>query len=102
VVAIKFKDEGPIETKGIARVKKINGLETYVLCEPLQEYKVVNQKGGGVKMKSYLTGGLVNNSIEDDISQLVERVKKDSESDKLEIDAVIYSAGKSAIGVKFK
>lgn len=102
VVAIKFKTEGTAKDIGIGKVQKMNGLEIYVLGEPLRAYDVVNKKGGGLKIKSGLTGGLVNNSIEEDIEQMVNRIQKDAEKDKKTIDAVIYSTGKSAIGVKFK
>jgi hypothetical protein len=102
IVAIKFTEAASAKNKGIARVKKINGVNVYVLCEPSKDYEVVNKKGGGLKMKSALTAGLVNNSIEEDVEQLVNRVKKDADSDGKEIDGVVYSSGKSAIGVKFK
>ena len=91
-----------LPTKGIAKASKINGILTFVLCEPFVTYKKVNEERGGIKLKSAMTAGLVNNSIEEDIAKLVERVQKEAEKDKLEIDAVIYSAGKSAIGVKFQ
>jgi ribosomal protein L25 (general stress protein Ctc) len=102
IVAVKFKDAGTEKTIGIGRVQKINGLEVYVLSEPLKQYEVLNQKGGGVKWKSAITGGLVNNTIEEDVEKLVSRLLDDAKKDKEKLDAVVYSAGKSAIGVKFK
>lgn len=102
VVAVKFKSAGTAETKGLGRVAKINGSEIYVMSEPLREYVVVNDKSGGFKMKSAMTGGVVNNSIEEDVEQFVKRIQKDAAGDHKEIDAVIYNSGKSAVGVKFK
>jgi ribosomal protein L25 (general stress protein Ctc) len=95
VVAVKFTEEATEKTKGIGQVKKIDGIEIYLLAEPLLEYEVITEKKGGLKVKSYVTGGLVNNSIEEDIKQFVKKM------DAKEVDALIYSAGKSAVGVKF-
>ena len=53
-------------------------------------------------MKSYLTGGLVNNSIEEDVAQFVNKLVKDSEKENEKIDGIVYGAGKSAAGIKFK
>lgn len=82
----------------LARVKKVNGVEVYVMCEPLREYEVLVDVGTGAKAESIITGGLVNKSISGRISQFVNRVKKENEN----IDAVVYSSGKRIVGVKFK
>jgi hypothetical protein len=73
-----------------------------VFSEPIAEYEVVSKKGGGFKMKSLVTGGLVNNSIEEDLKQFVTRIQKDCEDDHLQLDGVIYTTGKSAVGIKLK
>lgn len=101
-VAIKFTAPATEQNKGLARVKKVDGYEIYVLNEPMREYDRVVDASGGAKAKSFLTGGVVNNSIEEDIAQFVKRVKKEAADDKKDFEAVIYSGGKSAIGVKFK
>ena len=82
----------------LARVKKVNGLEAYIMCEPMQEYDVIVDVGTGAKAESIVTGGLVNKSISGRVSQFVNRCKKENEN----IDAVVYSSGKRIIGVKFK
>lgn len=101
VVAVKFKDPKP-EFKLMARVQKIEGLEIYILSEPVNEYEVMNSKKGGLKMKSALTGGLVNNSIEDDVAQFVKKLVKDAEKVDQKLEGIVYGAGKSAAGIKFK
>ncbi|RRB06979.1 hypothetical protein [Larkinella rosea] len=99
-IAVKFKGDGG--EKGMAKVRKIDGLAVYVMNEPLKDYETVVDASGGLKAKSYFTGGIVNNSIEEDIEQFVRRVKKEADEIKKPIDAVVYSSGKRAIGVKFK
>ena len=98
-IAIKFKGGS---NSGLAKVRKINGLPVYVMNEPVKDYETVVDASGGVKAKSYFTGGIVNNSIEEDIEQFVRRVKKEAEEVNKPIDAIVYSSGKRAIGVKFK
>jgi hypothetical protein len=82
----------------LAKVKKVNGIEVYVMCEPLRPYDVLADVGTGVKAESVITGGLVNKSISGRISQFVNRAKAANDS----IDAVVYSSGKRIIGIRFK
>ncbi len=103
IVAIKFKGEGTEQTKGIARVKKLEGLPVYVMNEPMEDYETVIDVNTGLKAKSYLTGGLVNNSVEEDMAQYVRRtIKEADEAKKEKPEAVVYTGGKRAIGVNLK
>ena len=81
----------------LARVRKINGVEAYILCEPLRDYTVLVDAGTGLKAESMLTGGLINKSISDRVEQFIRKVTKENGK----VDAVIYSAGKRIIGVSF-
>ncbi|HEX8332598.1 MAG TPA: hypothetical protein VF622_08240 [Segetibacter sp.] len=82
----------------LARVRKINGVEAYILCEPLRDYNVLVDVGTGLKAESLLTAGLVNKSISDRVEQFIRRVTKENGK----VDAVIYSSGKRMVGVSFK
>lgn len=98
IVGVRFKDEANVNNKGLAHVKKIDGVPVFVMNEPLSDYEVMGSKGGGIKWKSYLTGGLVNNSIEEDIEKFTRKITEDNRS----VDGVIYTAGKRASGIMFK
>lgn len=98
IIGIKFKQDATEENKGISRVQKINGVEVYVLSEPLRDYETLVDKSLGIKGGSMITGGLINNSIEQDVAKFVKRIKRSDKS----IEAIVYSAGKRAIGIKFK
>lgn len=100
VVAIKFTEEKE-ENKMLARVQKIEGVEIYILSEPLNAYEVANSKKSGLKVKSLLTMGIVNNSIEQDVAEFVRKLLKDADKDDEKINAILYGAGKSAVGVRF-
>lgn len=96
VQIIRFTEAASPQTQQIAQVGEIKNTKVYILAEPLQTYQVVNSKTSGIKLLSYLTNGLVNHSIERDITRMAKKVnKKDT------VDAVVYSAGKKAAGVKF-
>jgi hypothetical protein len=97
VFGIKFKTEGTMENIGIARVTKIKGFNTFVMCEPLNDYKVLETKGGGVKWKSAITGGVVNNSIEDDVRKIVDKLDNIKEA-----DAFIFDGSKEGSAIGFK
>jgi len=81
----------------LGRVKKVNGVEAYIMCEPLRKYKVVVDVNTGLKGESLVTGGLVNKSIGGRVEQFVRRAKKENEN----IDAIVYTTGKHIVGVKF-
>lgn len=81
----------------LARVKKVNGIEVYILCEPLRPYEVVVDAGTGLKAESLLTAGLVNKSISGRVEQFVRNITKQN----AKVDGVIYSAGKRMVGVIF-
>lgn len=100
IVGIKYTDEKNPATDGLARPYKVNGVNVYVLGEPIRKYQVMETMKGGLKMKSLMTAGLLNNSIEKDIEGFVKRIQKKTR--KIGgTDAVIYSSGKSATGVKW-
>lgn len=98
VIAIKFKEV----SNQLAKVQKVEGVEIFILSEPLLSYDVAGSKRSGLKLKSLLTVGLVNNSVEQDVAEFVNKLLKDAEQDNEKIDAVLYGAGKSAISIKFK
>lgn len=98
IVGIRFTDQPKADTKGIARVKKINGMDAFVLAEPLQDYEVLTSKSGGIKWKSAITGGLINNSIEEDLERMAKKVGGTGTA----VDGLIYSSGKTASGFRYR
>ncbi|AMC10879.1 hypothetical protein Lupro_06305 [Lutibacter profundi] len=99
VTAIKFTDEPTSETKQKATVHRLNGIPTYVMCEPYNEFRVAKSKKGGIKWKSAFTAGLINNSIEQDLMKFAKKYKK--MYTKNQIDALYYTSGKSCDGIIF-
>jgi hypothetical protein len=95
IIGISFKDEPKADTKGIGRVSKVGGYPVFVLNEPVSNYSIVNSKSGGIKWKSLVTAGVVNNSIEDDVEQMVKKLQARS------ADAVIFDGGKGASAIMF-
>lgn len=98
VIMISITTANAQTEKDLAKVGKMNGVETYIMCEPLREYESVVDVNTGIKAESVLTGGLVNKSISGRVEQFINRVKKENAN----IDAIIYTSGKRIIGVKFK
>jgi len=81
----------------LARVRKIDGVEAYILCEPVRDYSTIVDAGTGLKAESLLTGGIVNKSIADRVEQFIRKITKEN----ARVDAVIYSAGRRIVGVQF-
>lgn len=83
--------------EGLAKVQRLDGVEAYILSEPLREYETVTSVTTGVKAESILTGGLINESISDKVLQFIRRARKQGAS----FDAVMYSGGKNLVTIRF-
>jgi hypothetical protein len=59
------------QTKGIARVIKILGVEVYALSEPIRSYETLFDVETGAKAASLITGGVVNEGVSDKLTQFV-------------------------------
>jgi hypothetical protein len=99
VTAIRFTDSSDSDKSGLATVQKSEGIPVFAMCEPVLAYEDVKKKGGGIKWKSMVTGGLWNNSIEQDLIKFAKRFKRHYKKKK--IDAIIYRRQKKAYGIKF-
>ena len=99
VSAIKFTEEKTDENDRMAEVQKLEGIPLYIMSEPATKYTVEADKGGGIKWKSLVTAGVVNNSIEEDVKKFVKKL--DGKYKRRKIDAIMYTSGKEADGIKF-
>jgi len=100
VSAIKFTEEKTDENERMAEVQKMEGIPLFILSEPVLDYTVEVDRGGGIKWKSLVTAGLMNNSIEQDVEQFVKAL--DGKFKRNKIDAIMYADGKEADGIKFR
>jgi hypothetical protein len=100
MTAIKFTDEKTDDNDKVAIVQKIEGIPFFVMSEPINEYDFVKTIGGGIKWKSAITGGLINNSIEQDLMKFAKKMSKKFK--KKQVSAIIYERGKKANAILFK
>jgi len=100
MTAIKFTDKKTDENDRVAIVQKIEGIPFFVMSEPINEFDFVKTIGGGIKWKSAITGGLINNSIEQDLIKFAKKMSKKFR--KKQISAIIYERGKKATAILFK
>lgn len=96
IVGVQFTDEATSQTKGLATVSKVMGYPVFVMNEPVKDYTPLNSKGGGIKFKSLVTGGLVNNSIEEDVQQMVKKVQSRA------ADGILFEGGRDATAIQFR
>jgi hypothetical protein len=99
MTAIKFTDEKTPENDRIAVVQKIEAIPFFVMSEPIKDYDFIKKIRGGIKWKSALTGGLINNSIEQDLLKFAKKMEK--KFWRKQISAIMYKRGKKAIAIKF-
>ena len=99
--AIRFIVPPTLENNRIGIIKKVNGIPFFVLNEPLNKYSIVSKKvSNGIKLKSFITLGIANNSIERDLIEFTNKVKRKYKKGK--VSALIYKTGKRAISIKLK
>ena len=84
-----------------AYVDKVNGVEVYILSEPVREYEVLDIKGKGIQWESFLTAGLINESISVKVSKYINKLIKEYDDQDINFDAVIYNSGKKMVAIKF-
>ena len=90
--------------KNRAKVQKVNGVEVYVMNEPLREYEVVSEESdflSTVEWGSIATSGLINESASAKIGKMVKGIVKVARKKDIDFDAIIYSNGKTAVAIKF-
>lgn len=75
LICIKFTDMGNIGNIGLARIEKISGIPTFVMCEPAQSYDVLGQTDEGLKLLSIVSLGLASNNISEDVYKMVDNLK---------------------------
>ena len=84
-----------------SKVFKVNGIEVYILAEPVREYEVVDTGGKGVVWGSFITGGLINESIATKVSKYIKKLLKSYKDEEVDFDAVVYSNGKQMTSIRF-
>ncbi|KOY53117.1 hypothetical protein [Polaribacter dokdonensis] len=58
------------------------------MSKPISDYEYIKTIKGGIKWKSVLTAGLLNNSIEEDLLKFKNKMNVDSK--KKQMSAIIY------------
>lgn len=84
----------------LARVKKMQGKELYILAEPLRAYEIVSdkhQRSG----KFFSKGGASKMAISTKLEVLIKKMLKESIKEGYEFDALLYEDGKRAFAIKF-
>ncbi len=94
IQAIRFTQAATPANEGIARVKAINNVSSFIMAEPLQDYQVMETISTGIKLVPFLTYGLINNSIERDVKTFVRKAAKKGEANFL-----VYTSGRRASAI---
>lgn len=97
--AIRFISPPTDENYRVGVVKEVNGIPFFVMSKPIDDYKEVGKVWNGLKLKSFVTLGIANNSIEKDLKEFSKWSK--NEFKKGEISALMYTDGKKAVSIKF-
>ena len=100
ITMFSFAYQAEGSKRGLARVNKMHGIEVYFLSEPLREYKVVVESGGIIDNFNINTV-TTKPTTADKAGQLVKAAVKRATNEGVEIDAVIYSNAKTAVGIQF-
>lgn len=84
-----------------AKVQKVNGIEVYLLSEPVRKYEILNTAGKGIQWGSAFTGGIVNESIATRVSKYIIKLGEGYKDGDVKFDAIVYTNGKQMTAIKF-
>ncbi len=101
ILSLSVSVNAQTDDKSLVRVQKVNGIEVYILNEPLRAYEVLEAEKSGLKAESILTGGLINEGMSGKVNQFVRRSVKSAEKGGYTFDAVLYTGGKDAVAIRF-
>jgi hypothetical protein len=76
VHAIRFTEEATPAKDGLARINELNGIGLFVLADPVRSYEVEASVKSGLNIVPFLTHGLINPSIEKDMTRFARRASK--------------------------
>lgn len=89
----------------LARVENYSGLDVFVMNEPVADYKIVVRMKplslANLNVKTIVTGGIIRETVSDKMNQYVNQVLRQAEKENVEVDAIIYSGGKGAVGIQY-
>src|SRR5690606_2182710 len=84
------------EENDLARAQRINGKYVFVMCDPLQEYEIIETVSTSV---SALLAG--QQSISEQIKEMVNKAVRRERKGKFEFDAIVTQDGDNAVLIKF-
>ncbi|MBE9490749.1 MAG: hypothetical protein IMY67_10685 [Bacteroidetes bacterium] len=85
-----------------SQVSLVNGIEVYILSEPVRDYEVVHSVGRGNQWLRPFNGERnLTESIETKVENYIKRLRKYCDKKGIAFDAVIYSTGKQMDAIKF-
>ena len=98
--AIRFTDQPTKETKGIGKVRLMNGMPVFIMAEPITDYSIITEKRQRGNFAAHMSMGIHKRPIEKDVDRFTDRLKSKLKDG--EVDALYYSYGKVSNGIKFE
>lgn len=91
------------DTKGLAKVNKRQGIEIYILCEPVREYTVTGKvtKDDLGSWLNALNGKDDGKDLYQMIDALIGNANRKQKKGKLDYDAIITEDGRTGTLIKF-
>lgn len=84
-----------------AQVEVINGMEVYIMNEPVRPYQVISDSKQKANWWGGLTGGTVNGSIHKKVDLFTRAVKEKITEEQKQGDAILYKGDKSVQIIAF-
>lgn len=93
-----------IDKKGLARTYKRQGIEIYILSEPLQDYEVTGKvtNDDAISWMNAISGTETERTLTESIDVLISNANRKSQKGKFVFDAIITEDGSTGTCIKFK
>jgi len=93
-----------IARKGLSHTYKRQGIEIYILSEPVREYEVTGKvtNDDAASILDALSGTETKHSLTEDIDVLINNANRKAKKKKFVFDAIITEDGSTGTCIKFK
>ena len=90
-----------IAQTNLAKAKKMQGKEVYILLDPIRAYEIVGERKSQKALKMFQKDGVGKQTISSKLEIIIKKFIKTNAKDNIDFDAILYQDGKHAYSIKF-
>ena len=89
------------QSNNLAKVYVVNGIEAYIMNEPVRNYEVVFTSDPILNFTNLISQGVYQNSISTRVGKYVNSALRKGDREGLKFDAIVYNGAKQVSAIRF-